>query len=130
MIAMIENRVMSRAGGGWSAGLLTRVAPAGIVALPTLNLETFTIPESTQIPGRPLRLARSLVVSVEVTRDGFVIRSGELDEDAFGGSFRSAYIDFLTSVRDRYDSLSRREARLSEEDSRTLAALRSVLQPA
>jgi hypothetical protein len=94
---------------------------------PSIEVETFS--EGTPIPGSKLELKYALVVEKRITRDGVVIRSGALDEEAFGLTEREAYFDFLTSLRDRYDSLKRRGPSLSAHDSSVLEKLRSLLTP-
>lgn len=93
--------------------------------IPTVEVDTF--PQGTSIPDSDLELKYALVVEKLITSDGFVIRSGALDEEAFGLTEREAYLDFLTSIRDRFFSLRRRESALSAHDSSVLDKLRSLL---
>ncbi len=76
-----------------------------------------------------LELAHPVIVQVRVTRHGWVVSSGELDEESFGETFHDAYLDFLTSLRDRYVSLRRHEERLSPEDRIVLERLTALLRP-
>lgn len=94
-----------------------------------LSLQTITLQEGTGIPGSDLMLRYGLVGEMEVTRDGFVMGSGDLDEWSFGATYEEAYLEFLTSLRDRYYSLSRREDLLSPQDLSILEKLRSLLIP-
>ena len=95
----------------------------------TLSVQTIVLPEGSPVPGSGnLKLGCSLIVQVEITGDGFVIQSGDIDEEAYGSSFDEAYIDFLTSLRDRLESLNRREESLSSRDKAVLQRLRLILQ--
>jgi hypothetical protein len=98
-----------------------------IWSIPTIEVDTF--PQGTPVPESDLELKYALVVEKRITRDGFVVSSGALDEEAFGLTERDAYLDFLTSLRDRYISLRRRESSLSAHDSSVLGKLRNLLCP-
>jgi hypothetical protein len=91
--------------------------------------QIITLYEGTRIPNSGLVLKYPLLVEMETTRDGIVIRAGALDEDAFGLTYQMAYEEFLTSLRDRYYSLGRREASLSQQDLIVLQRLRDLLKP-
>ncbi len=94
----------------------------------TLSIETVILPQNTPIPqSGGLALKHALPAQVELTRDSFVISSGGVDEEGYGHTYQEAYTDFLTSLRDRYRSLSRREARLSSRDHAILEELRALL---
>ena len=94
---------------------------------PSVEVETF--PQGAPIPDSDLELKYALVVEKRITRDGVTIRSGDLDEEAFGLTEGEAYFDFLTSLRDRYNSLRRRGPSLSAHDSSVLEKLRNLLDP-
>jgi hypothetical protein len=94
---------------------------------PTIEVETF--PQGTAIPNSDFELRYAIVVQKQITRDGIVIRSGSFDEEAFGVVEEDAYLDFLTSLRDRYNSLRWRESSLSAQDSSVLNKLRDLLGP-
>lgn len=98
-------------------------------APPSSTLETVIFPVGTPVPGG-FELSHPLLVEVEIGPDGFVIRSGEVDEESYGASYEGAYLDFVTSLRDRFRSLSRREERLSQHDRSVLERLRSLLKAA
>ncbi len=107
------------------------VATRGTAGTSTISLSRgiITFPQGTCIPGSPpLVLQQALQVEIENTRDGVVLRSGALDEEAFGSGYDEACLDFLTSLRDRYDSLSRREERLADQDRSVLERLRGLLR--
>ncbi|MDE2179377.1 MAG: hypothetical protein KGJ40_00805 [candidate division NC10 bacterium] len=89
--------------------------------------QVVTFPQKTPIPDSGLSLRYTLIAEIRATRDGFVLRSGDLDEDAFGLTYEEAYLGFLTSLRDRYYSLVRREASLSRQDHSVLEKLRRLL---
>jgi hypothetical protein len=91
------------------------------------SVQIMAFPEGTPIPGTGLMLGFEVHVVLEMTRDGLTLRSGALDEEAFGATPEEVYVDFLTSLRDRYNSLARREGRLSREDSQILRDLRGLL---
>ena len=104
----------------------------GTTVTPTIALSQgiITLPQGTSIPGDPsVVLQHALHVEIENTRDGVVLRSASLDEEAFGASYNEACLDFLTSLRDRYRSLSRREERLSPQDCSVLERLCRLLEP-
>lgn len=82
----------------------------------------------TPIPDSDLALRNPVAVEIQTTRDGFVIRSSGLDEEAYGSTYQEAYVEFLTSLRDRFYSLIRREAYLSSEDLAILNKLRILLE--
>jgi hypothetical protein len=98
-------------------------------ALSLSSVQVVTFSQNTRIPDpdRDLSLKYALIAEMTATRDGFVLRSGDLDEDAFGLTYEEAYLGFLTSLRDRYDSLLRREASLSRQDHSVLERLRRLL---
>lgn len=94
-----------------------------------LSPQLVTFFQDTEIPNSDLVLKYPLGVEIETTLDGFVVRSGVLDEEAFGVTYADAYLDFLTSLRDRYHSLSRRQGPLSTQDHAVLERLRNLLGP-
>lgn len=110
--------------------VMTRNVPVYTVSSysPTvgLSVQTIIFNAGITIPG-DFKLRHPLVAELEVTRDGFVIHSPWLDEEAFGTTERAVLLDFLTSLRDRYNSLSRRAERLSKEDRSVLERLRALL---
>ena len=87
----------------------------------------FSIIAETPLPNSDLLLTHDLTVSEETTEHGYVIRSVYIDEESFGATLEEAYFDFLASIRDRYDSLQRRETKLSSPDKAVLENLRSLL---
>lgn len=93
------------------------------------SVQILTVPGRTSIPDSDLMLQYALIAELETTRDGFVIRSNDLDEEAFGLTYREAYLDLLTSLRDRYYSLCKREESLSPHELTILNRLRNVLVP-
>ena len=94
----------------------------------TLSLQTFLLVANTTLPASNIFLKQSLLVQIEATKDGLVMRSNYIDEDAFGQTLEDAYLDFLTSIRDRYHSLVAREQSLSSDDRSVLDKLRTLLQ--
>ncbi len=94
----------------------------------TLSLETFLLVANTTLPASNLFLKQSLLVRIEATKDGLVMRSNYIDEDAFGQTLEDVYLDFLTSIRDRYHSLTAREQSLSSDDRSVLDKFRMLLQ--
>lgn len=93
-----------------------------------LSFDYITIAAKTPVPGGFV-LSRALVAEVEATPDGWVIRSGWVNEEAYGSTYGEAYTDFLTSLRDRYQSLNRRQERLSAQDRAVFDTLRALLEP-
>lgn len=94
----------------------------------TLSLETFLLVANTALPASNLFLKQPLLVQIESTKDGLVMRSNYIDEEAFGQTLEDVYLDFLTSIRDRYHSLTIREQSLSSDDRSVLDKLRTLLQ--
>ena len=87
------------------------------------------IPEGTRIPGRGKYILRhGIIVQMESNPDGFVIKSGEMDEEGYGMTYKEAYSDFITSLKDRLNSLRPREKVLSERDKAVLTRLRKLLK--
>ena len=86
----------------------------------------FTIIAKTRLPNSELFLRHDLTLRKEITHDGYVIRSNYVDEESFGATLEEAYFDFLTSIRDRYNSLRQRETRLSSRDKAVLENIRSL----
>ncbi|MFC1894161.1 hypothetical protein ACFLYR_09170 [Chloroflexota bacterium] len=104
----------------------TAVGDSDIIKYP-ISLSLFTIISDTPLPNSPLRLTHGLIAHKEITKDGYVIKSSYIDEESFGSTLEEAYLDFLTSVRDKYNSLQRREAKLSTRDKIVLNNIRSLL---
>lgn len=97
---------------------------------PRLSVAVIMLPERTPIPGTGnLALKRSVAAELQVVRDGFILRTQDLDEESYGQRVEDALRDFLTSLRDRYESLRRRESRLSPRDRDVLARLQMILGP-
>lgn len=92
------------------------------------DLQTSVVPAGTPIPGdESISIKRSLVLEVEMTPDGYLARSGELDEEGYGTTREDAIIDFLSSLIDRLRSLEKRTSPLSDADQATLQHLRDLL---
>ncbi len=90
--------------------------------------QIFWFLEGAPIPNSGgLTIKRNIVAEVLYTRDGMIIRAGDVDEEGFGVTLHEASDDFLTSLNDKYNSLIRREGRLSEHDLSVLNTLRRVL---
>jgi len=87
----------------------------------------FNIIAKTCLPNSDLLLRHDLTVRKEMTQDGYVIKSSYIDEESFGATLEEAYFDFLTSIRDKYNSLQRREMKLSPRDKTILENIRSLL---
>lgn len=95
----------------------------------TAGKELLVIPGGTVIPGdRAPKLTCCVVAGVAQTNDGVVIDSVLFDEDGYGWSYEAAWDDFLTSLRDRYDSLNKRESVLSAADREVLGHLRGSIE--
>lgn len=99
---------------------------ANIVEYP-ISSAIFNIIAKTPLPNSDLLLRHDLTVGEEMTQDGYVIKSSYIDEESFGATLEEAYFDFLTSIRDKYNSLQRREMKLSPRDKAVLANIRSLL---
>ena len=79
------------------------------------SVSIFSFLEGTLIDERVF-LSRALAVGIEGVRGGFLGCCPGVDEEGFGPTREEAIGDFLTSLRDRYQSMSRRKQRLSEND--------------
>jgi hypothetical protein len=91
--------------------------------------KSITFPTGTRIPERGNGyLKQPIPAQVVLTKDGFIISSAILDEEAYGNTYPQAVFEFLTSLYDRLQSLSRRENKLSSEDKAVLSRLRDALQ--
>jgi hypothetical protein len=92
-----------------------------------ISSSIFNIVAQTRLPNSDLLLRHDLTVREEMTQDGCVIKSSYIDEESFGDTLEKAYFDFLTSIRDKYHSLQRREMKLSPRDKAVLENIRSLL---
>jgi hypothetical protein len=104
----------------------SQVEGTNIVEYP-ISTAIFNIIANTPLPDSALLLRHDLTVRQEMTQDGYVIKSSYIDEESFGATLEEAYFDFLTSIRDKYNSLQRREMRLSPRDKTVLENIRSLL---
>jgi hypothetical protein len=95
------------------------------INVPGFSVQFSTIPEGTNIPTSPLILRRSLIVQIEASRDGYVVSSDNLNEEGYGITLDEAYFDFMTSLRDRLQSLNRTTNHLAEVEIDVLTKLRS-----
>ena len=99
---------------------------ANIVKYP-ISSSIFTIIAKTRLPNSDLLLRYDFTVHKEMNQDGHVMKSSYIDEESFGATLEEAYLDFLTSIRDKYNSLQRRETKLSPRDKAVLEHIRSLL---
>lgn len=104
----------------------SQVEGTDIVEYP-ISTAIFSIIANTPLPNSALLIRHDLTVRKETTQDGYVIRSSYIDEESFGATLEEAYFDFLTSIRDKYKSLQRREMKLSPRDKTVLENIRSLL---
>jgi hypothetical protein len=93
-----------------------------------ISSSIFNIIANTHLPNSDLFLKYDLTVRGEMTQDGYVIKSSYIDEESFGATLEEAYLDFLTSIRDKYNSLQQRERKLSPRDKAVLENMRSLLK--
>jgi hypothetical protein len=104
----------------------SQVEGTSIVEYP-ISTAIFNIIANTPLPNSALLLRHDLTVRKEMTQDGYVMKSSYIDEESFGATLEEAYFDFLTSIRDKYNSLQRREMKLSPRDKTVLENIRSLL---
>ena len=84
--------------------------------------------EGTKVSEKSdIKLARNVISEVLYSRDGVLVRDGDLDEEGYGSTLEEASFDFLTSLYDRYISLSRRMQRLADTELSILERLRTTL---
>lgn len=89
--------------------------------------ELLRVPAQTVIPGpTPVTLKSDVFASIDWNGDGVIIRSELFDEEGYGWTYEGAWSDFLISLRDKYHSLERRQARLSPADRDVFNHLRQV----
>ena len=93
------------------------------------SLRTLSLDQDTPIPESDFALMVPLSLEGEPTRDGWLVRSGFLDEESYGEDLEAALRDFLTSLCDRLQSLSRRESTLAAPERVVLDRLRAILRP-
>ena len=84
--------------------------------------------KGTSVPNRSdIKLGRNIIAEVMYSHDGVMVRAGDLDEDGYGNTLEEASLDFLTSLYDRYDSLSRRLQSLADTEINIFERLRTAL---
>lgn len=94
-----------------------------------LSFQLMPLIKGTPIPGSPRTMQHNLLTELHSTRDGYIISSAYVNEDGYGPTIREAYFDFLSSIRDRYDSLKKHEPRLSTRELQVLHNLHNLLEP-
>ena len=128
----ILGKVGSNSGGCISFQIKSQAGTLAILNLPfgknISDVGFVVVPIGTQIPNSRYKLQQYIPAELERTTDGFIIRCHSIDEEAYGDTYGAAYSDFLTSIRDHYESLVKREKRLSSCDKAVLEKLRSLLQ--
>jgi hypothetical protein len=92
-----------------------------------ISSSIFIIIAKTRLPNSDLLLRYDLTVHKEMNQDGHVMKSSYIAEESFGATLEEAYLDFLTSICDKYNSLQRRETKLSPRDKAVLENIRSLL---
>lgn len=115
------------------------VAPAGTtthlqsnssrVDFQPISIELMPLIKGTPIPDSSYAFQHDLLVELHTSRDGYVIQSATVDEDGYGNTITEAYFDFLTSIRDRYNSMKQRQSRLSAHELQILYDLHNFLEP-
>src|SRR5690348_8667884 len=73
----------------------------------TAAVAIITLPAGTSVGHGNPPLRQSLAVRMEVTPEGYLVSSGDVEEDGYGATPGEAVWDFLTSLYDRYQSLAR-----------------------
>ena len=96
---------------------------------PFSSVTLISLREGTLVPRSNYALNHNLIAEVQLTKDGVLIRSAHVDEESYGEQLEIAYNDFITSIRDRYNSLTRRKGRLSQHDQSILERLQILLEP-
>ncbi len=99
------------------------------VDLQPSSTELMPLTKGTPIPNSSHTLQHDLLAELHTSQDGYIIRSALIDEDGYGTALNEAYFDFLTSIRDRYNSMKEREPRLSTHELQILHHLRNLLEP-
>jgi len=94
-----------------------------------ISIEIMPLIKGTPIPNSSFSFQHELLAELHTSKDGYVIQSALIDEDGYGYTKREAYIDFLTSICDRYNSLKGRKSSLSKHDLQILNNISSLLEP-
>lgn len=94
-----------------------------------ISIEIMPLIKGTPIPNSSFSFQHELLAELHTSKDGYVIKSALIDEDGYGYTKHEAYTDFLTSIRDRYNSLKERKSRLSTDDLEILNNISSLLEP-
>lgn len=120
-----------------SSGMLPSKGKPSVIALDKMtteidiapsSVELMTLPKGMRIKDSDYTLNNGLTIIAYRAKEGFVIRADYIDEEVYGKDFITAYDDLITSIRDRYDSLSRRKKRLSLHDQDVLRSLQILLE--
>jgi hypothetical protein len=93
-----------------------------------ISLELMLLNEGTQIPNSFYTFQHQLLTKLHSSKDGYLIQSAFVDEDGYGTTFNEAYMDFLGSIRDRYNSMQSRESRLATYELQILNNIRTLLE--
>jgi len=94
-----------------------------------ISLQLMSLNKGTQIPNSFYTFQHQLLTKLHSSKDGYLIQSAFVDEDGYGTTISEAYLDFLGSIRDRYNSMKRRESRLATYELQVLNNLRTLLEP-
>ena len=125
-LEVVHHVTVSKFNSMFAPSQIEDTSDANIVKYP-ISSSIFNIIAKTPLPNSYLLLRHDLTVRKEMNQDGYVITSSYIDEESFGATLEEAYFDFLTSIRDKYNSLQRREMKLSPRDKAVLANIRSLL---
>ena len=94
-----------------------------------ISLQLMPLNKGTQIPNSSYTFQHQLLTKLHSSNDGSLIQSAFVDEDGYGTTISEAYLDFLGSIRDRYNSMKRRKSRLATHELQFLNNLRTLLEP-
>lgn len=115
---------------------LEQEASKGIIFATAISAKSLAkiqviIPAEIILPGDPIyKLNFNVNGIVEYTIDGILINVPIFDEEGYGETIESAWDDLLSSIRDKYESLVRKEQGLSSLDHKVLSELRKYLSEA
>lgn len=125
-LEVVHHGTVSKFNSMFAPSQVEDTSDANIVKYP-ISSSIFNIIAKTPLPNSDFLLRHDLTVRKEMNQDGYVIKSNYIDEESFGATLEEAYFDFLTSIRDKYNSLQRREMKLSPRDKVVLENIRSLL---
>ncbi len=123
-MAIVETVNSETGAGHTESAIWTHYVPGHFQ---TLGVGVAVFPAGLPIPGTDAITKEAVIAEIETTEDGFILRAATLGDESFGVDFRSAALEFLTSMVDRLQVLRRLDGQLSPSDQAVLYRLASVV---